>query len=70
MLTTDQHEILTEARRRTLALLDSLERGRDELHSAPLEGQNTYSAVIDAARNTLHNLDRALARSGGDSTSS
>jgi hypothetical protein len=62
MLTTDQHEILTEARRRTLALLDSLERGREELRAAPVEGQTAYSAVIDAARDTLHNLDRALER--------
>ena len=67
MLTLDQHEILTEARRRTLALLDSLERGRDELRSVPSDGQNAYSAVIDAARDTLHNLDRALARGGSTS---
>jgi hypothetical protein len=69
MLTIDQHEILSEARRRTLALLDNLERGRDELRAAPLEGQNAYSAVIDAARDTLHNLDRALARGGSTSSS-
>jgi hypothetical protein len=67
-LSLDEQDVLRQARQRTFALLEALERSRaqladpkwslDELASA--EGQSAYSAAIDAARGTLDNLDRAL----------
>jgi hypothetical protein len=68
MLSPDEHELLVQARRRTLALLETLEQSRAQL-SDPMwsidaataaEGHASYTAVIDAARGTLDNLDRAL----------
>ncbi|HSV15077.1 MAG TPA: hypothetical protein VLI90_12535 [Tepidisphaeraceae bacterium] len=68
MLSADEHELLVQARQRTLALLESLEQSRAQL-SDPMwsidaataaEGRVSYTAVIDAARGTLDNLDRAL----------
>lgn len=86
MLSSDQREMLTQARRCTAALLQTLQRGLAEFQpsyardssargssargtTAALEGNAAYTAVIDAARGTLDNLDRALEASGGASES-
>src|SRR5437660_427563 len=69
MLSSDQHELLTQARQRTAALLDSLNRGRAELSTSSWRqdadsdyagGDSAFTAVIDAARGTLDNLDIKL----------
>ena len=67
MLSSSQQELLTQARQRTEALLQSLQRGRAELHPPAIEwtvdtveGDAAFAAVIDAALGTLDNLDRAL----------
>jgi hypothetical protein len=68
MLSPDEHDLLVQARQRTVALLETLEQSRAQL-SDPMwsidaatatEGRASYTAVIDAARGTLDNLDRAL----------
>jgi hypothetical protein len=75
MLSSDQQELLTQARQRTEALLQSLQRGRDELRPRAgewtvdtVEGDAAFAAVIDAARGTLDNLDRALGGLGRTAT--
>lgn len=71
MLSSDQHELLSQARQRTATLLQNLQRGRIELHTASTGcsgdtvGDAAYADVIDAARGTLDNLDRALQKSDG-----
>jgi len=67
MLSSDQQDLLAQARHRTAALLQTLQRGRAELHPPAgewtvdtVEGDAAFAAVIDAARGTLDNLDRAL----------
>jgi hypothetical protein len=67
-LSDDEKTLLIQARLRTLALLESLEQSRAQLTdpmwsidaATAAEGQASYTAVIDAARGTLDNLDRAL----------
>jgi hypothetical protein len=63
-LSSDRQDLLSQARQRTAALLANLERGRGELAAEIADCVAAYAAVIDAARGTLENLDRAL-RGGG-----